>query len=435
MPTYDPIASITLTSSQTEITFSNLPQIYTDLTLVVAGTHTGSGVAGLYVSAINGDGYGSTFYSRTLLQGNGSSAVSARGTSEDTMNLGLIGSVQTNSTFHFMNYSNNYLAKTILARGNDSSSLVRAAVGTYFYGERPITSFTLTGVTFAAGTTFNLYGIGANQLKATGGDIITTDGTYWYHAFTKSGTFTPLSTLSCDYLVIAGGGGGARGAGGGGGGGAGGLRTATSQSLTALTGYTVTVGAGGAGGVTGTAAFSGSNSVFNGLTSAGGGRGAADPETAATGGSGGGGSLSVTSGAAGNTPSTSPSQGNAGGNFTSAVDAYGGGGGGGAGAAGSNGTSTAGGNGGAGVNTYSTWLNTTNTGINGFIAGGGGGGRNNVGLLSIGGSGGGGNGGGNNTDNATAGTANTGGGGGAGGGGNNPGKAGGSGLVIVRYAV
>ena len=73
--TYTAIGSFTINSSQTEVTFSNIPQIYTDLTLVVSGTHTGSGVAGLYIGAINGDSGGSTFYSRTLLQANGSIVV------------------------------------------------------------------------------------------------------------------------------------------------------------------------------------------------------------------------------------------------------------------------------------------------------------------------------------------------------------------------
>jgi hypothetical protein len=64
--------------------------------------------------------------------------------------------------------------------------------------------------------------------KASGGTI-TTDGTYWYHTFTTSGTFVPYENLTADCLVIAGGGAGAATDGndtqGGGGGGAGGLRS------------------------------------------------------------------------------------------------------------------------------------------------------------------------------------------------------------------
>jgi hypothetical protein len=50
-----------------------------------------------------------------------------------------------------------------------------------------------------------------------------TDGTYWYHTFVSSGTFTPQKAISCDYLVVAGGGGGGQDDNGAGGG-AGGLR-------------------------------------------------------------------------------------------------------------------------------------------------------------------------------------------------------------------
>lgn len=455
--TYTAIGTITLDSSETEITFSNIPQIYTDLTLVVAGTHTGSGVAGLYIGGINGDGYGSTFYSRTLLQGNGSAASSARGTNEDSLNIGLIGSVQTNSIFHFINYSNNYTYKTILARSNDSSALTRAAVANYFYNTKPITSFTLTGVTFAAGTTFSLYGTGANQLKATGGDIITTDGTYWYHAFKTSGTFTPNSTLSCDVLVVAGGGAGGSSQAGAAyqatGGGAGGVFYSSGNSISAA--RTVTVGAGGTA-VGQTYPFqggNGSNSTFQGLTAAVGGGGGiyyGVGSQGINGGSGGGG------GGQHNTPT--PGLGTSGQGNNGGVGVYSAGGGGGAGAVGGNSGWSANnaqaGVGGAGVNTYSAWLNTTNTGVNGFIAGGGGGGfSDGYGTPSNylnGGSGGGGVGGsgginspvGINAQFAGAGVPNTGGGGGGGGANTNTsysggfnGANGGSGLVIVRYAV
>lgn len=159
MPTtYEPIATTTLSSTATTISFTSIPGTYTDLVLIVSGTQTGSGVAGLYIASINSDA--GTNYSRTLLQGNGSTASSARGTNEDSMNIGLIGSTQTNSIFQFMNYSNSTTFKTILARGNDSSALVRASVALW-RNTSAITSFNLSGVTFSVGTTATLYGIKA----------------------------------------------------------------------------------------------------------------------------------------------------------------------------------------------------------------------------------------------------------------------------------
>jgi len=454
--TYNAIGSITINSSQTEVTFSNIPQTYTDLVLAVAGTHTGSGVAGLYIGAINGDGSASTLYSRTLLQGDGSTSSTTRGSSEDSFNIGLIGSIQSNSIFHFMNYSNSVTHKSIIARGNNSSALVRASIATYRQ-TTPITSFTISGVTFSAGTTFNLYGIGAKELKATGGNIITTDGTYWYHAFTSSGTFTPNSTLSCDVLVVAGGGAGGSSQSGAAyqatGGGAGGLFYSSGNSLS--TAKTVTVGAGGvsSGQVYPFQGSNGSNSTFQGITAAvGGGGGIYYGVTGQgiNGGSGGGGGGQHTT----PTPGLGTSgQGNNGG-----VGVYGGGGGGGAGGVGGNSGWSASvqeaGVGGAGSNTYSAWLNSTNTGVGGFIAGGGGGGfSDGYGTptnYNNGGSGGGGKGGsggigspvGAGSQLAVAGVTNTGSGGGGGGANTNTafaggfnGANGGSGLIIVRYPV
>jgi hypothetical protein len=63
-----------------------------------------------------------------------------------------------------------------------------------------ITSITITpqaGKSFQQYSTFYLYGVAALGTTpaivpyATGGDTIMTDGTYWYHTFVSSGTFTP----------------------------------------------------------------------------------------------------------------------------------------------------------------------------------------------------------------------------------------------------
>jgi len=101
-----------------------------------------------------------------------------------------------------------------------------------------------------SGTTISLYGIqvGDKAQKAQGGNIVVSDGTYMYHAFTSSGSFIPSQALTADVLVVAGGGGGGGGTYHGGGGGAGGYLTFTSQSF-ATKSYTCLVGAGGAGGI------------------------------------------------------------------------------------------------------------------------------------------------------------------------------------------
>jgi len=449
--TYEPLASVTLSTAQTSVTFSNIPQIYTDLVCVVNAGIT-SGIEDIALT-LNGDT--ATNYSRTFLYGDGTSAVSGRTTSATRIALGSFGSgtINGNNIFSVMNYSNSTTFKTVLSRGNNTSNHTIAYAGLW-RNTAAVTSMTFgtTGSTWMVGTTFNLYGVGANQLKATGGDIITTDGTYWYHAFKTSGTFKPLTSLTCDYLVVAGGGGGGgnytpAGGVGGGGGGAGGLRstvTATggggslesALSLSANVSYTVTIGAGGAGGVTngstGLRGSNGSNSVFSTITSTGGGYGGAQDDSlpdqvGGTGGSGGGSYFNQSGG------SGTANQGYAGGAGATGLT-FNAGGGGGAGAVGvsANGATPSGG---AGV-AISSFATITGTGVSNYYAGGGGGGTY-IGNYGIGGTGGGGAGSANGAGNASPGIANTGGGGGGSGYTNNStfGGNGGSGIVIVRYAV
>jgi hypothetical protein len=295
-------------------------------------------------------------------------------------------------------------------------------------------------VTVARGGS-NINGVAVNAVLAVNRSAVTLtyiDSTQgWVGSDAIAATSVPPGpTSSVDYLVVAGGGGGGTGTAGGGGGGAGGFRTSTGLSVTVGTTYNVTVGSGGAGGASGgeNPGSVGNNSVFNNITSAGGGYGAGTGTTApsfngGSGGSGGGGRYGGSGGPASTTPS---GQGYAGGNAAAqAVDGRGGGGGGGANATtgtGSNGTSTVGGNGGAGSSSSITGTSVT-------YAGGGGGGAWSPGGGTSGGTGGSG-GGGAGTMNVvgTPGSANTGGGGGGNAGtSGNGGGAGGSGVVIIAY--
>lgn len=446
MSTYTPIASQTLSSATATVTFSGIPQTYTDLVLVMNLRDTASGTQTYPFVRFNGDS--GTNYSFTRFQGTGSIANSGRASNQNKLELteaagaGTAANVFSPTIVHLQNYANTTTNKTCLVRINNSESGGGVAVGALvglWRSTAAITEVTITGQTsLASGSSFTLYGIGAGSPKAFGGDEVRTDGTYWYHIYNSSGVFAPMTALTCDYLVVAGGGGGG---GGGqvyasvGGGGAGGYRTGT-LSLTAGTNQTVTVGAGGAGAVAynGVAGI-GSNSVFSSITSAGGGGGSSFNVTATAGGSGGGGYHGAPNdstpqpGAAGNTPATTPSQGNNGGNGLKRGDTTGnGGGGGGAGGVGGDRGTSTGGTGGAGLASSISGTSVTR-------AGGGGGGGSGGGGSATGGGGAGGGG----TANGANGTVNTGGGGGGAGGGagggSSNGGAGGSGTVIVRYLV
>ena len=293
MSTYTPIASQTIGSSITTVTFTNIPQTYTDLIIVLRGGCDNSSMRMQFNSDTGSN------YSVTLMSGTGSAANSTRQSSQNAILIAGAYGAQTassNTITQIQNYSNATTFKTVLSRNNEASSATEAFVGLW-RNTNAITTVSLTAINGTGfwfnGSTVNLYGIFAGSPKATGGNIVSTDGTYWYHAFTSSGVFTPSSALTADVLVVAGGGGGG---GSGPGGGAGGLLTFTSQSLTAIN-YTCTIGAGGAAGYTaaqvGQRGVTGSDSQFGALTlvKGGGGGGANDnsgSQNGLTGGSGGG---------------------------------------------------------------------------------------------------------------------------------------------------
>ena len=419
--TYVALRTETVAVATPSVTF-DLSSIsgYTDLVVIVSARSVFSAaeVAG-FVRVGNGSIDTGSNYSSTRLLGTGSSASSARATNVTRIPWDAIpGATSAAGNFcttiiHINNYSNSTTFKTFLIRSNEPNNYTEATVGLWrstsainqvqIYGDG--------GANLAVGTVISLYGIAnADQgaAKATGG-MITEDSQYWYHTFGASGTFTPKQALTCDYLVVAGGGGSYNGSNPvnnpsvwSSGGGAGGYRHFTNQSVASSTAYTVTVGAGGSAGDPGT---SGSNSSFIGgsisSSATGGGRGAmSNSGGGANGGSGGGGGGSPAGpGGTGNAGSYTPVEGFAGG----AGGATFGGGGGGSAGAGTSGTTGNNAAGGAG----------TSNSISGFAVTYAAGGRG--GSLTFG-----------------PGTANTGNGGNCSN--NTAPPAGGSGVVIVRYA-
>ena len=293
-----------------------------------------------------------------------------------------------------------------------------------------------------------------------GGGLITTYSTYRVHTFLSSGTFSVEEAISADYLVIAGGGGGSSDGAttGGAGGGAGGMLTSSGTSgggasassalsMAAGTSYTITIGDGGIGSTSRTNdGENGGNSSISGagitdVVATGGGKaGYSQGANAANGGSGGG---SQYNGEGGN--AVSPTQGYDGWTLTGNSPSVGqmpGGGGGGAGGVGGAAAAGHGGDGGLAL------ANSLRTGSAVYYAGGGGGGlylngtREGYGgdTTTTAQKGGGGDGGNNNTTSAgDNGIANTGGGGGGSSLASNTnaprGGTGGSGIVVIRYAI
>jgi len=456
-----------LNASAASVTFANIPQTgYTDLKVVMSTRSADvSNIAFEISVTFNGN---TTGYTAKQLFGDGSAA----GSSSPTIRPAgfIVGTTATANTFsngelYIPNYtssSNKSYSVDSVTETNATTQYMNLVAGLWS-NTAAITTIALAGTSgnFAANSTFSLYGLAATGTtpviapKASGGNVIATDGTYWYHAFLSNGTFTPATSLSCDVLQIAGGGGG--GSNMAGGGGAGGLLAFTSQSLT-VTNHTVTIGGGGAGDIgVGSKGVNGTNSNFGALTASvgGGGGGTLQSAGGSSGGSGGGGAGGYINGTGGTGGSATSGQGFSGGSGASGSvsDFLAGAGGGGAGAVGGNGSgsgsASVGGAGGNGVSTYSSWGSATLTGqnISGtyWFAGGAGGGIASTasGSAASGGNGGGGAGGKSNgylggANSPQAGLAGTGGGGGGGNnGGTNStqGAPGGSGIVIIRYAI
>ena len=168
--TYTPIGTTTLSTASTTVTFSSIPQTYTDLVLVGNFATNVAGAQTIYY--YNGVTTG-TPYSTTEIYGTGSNPVTSyRFTSQNqiwfTSGVGSGATLgQTNATIHIMNYANTTTNKTSLHRQNSLSGTYPgtvAGVGLW-RSTSAITSVTIKGdtgsTTFSPGSTFTLYGIAA----------------------------------------------------------------------------------------------------------------------------------------------------------------------------------------------------------------------------------------------------------------------------------
>ena len=439
------LGKVNLAASAASVTLNNIPQSgYTDLKIVMSARSTQASYRtdiGWYFNSSSAD---STYSFKKVVAYEGG-AVSSGFVSTTYVNTSALvsGDNATSNTFGSLElYVPNYLSSNNksysyewTAEINSGASYILGFNAGLWANTSAINSITFVTASgsFIANSTFYLYGLAAVGTTpviapfATGGDIVTNDGTYWYHAFLSSGTFTANKNLTASCLVVAGGGAGGSGYGGGGGG-AGGLQVVSNSTFTA-TNYPVVIGAGGPGKTNGAGAVgNGSASSLNSISSTGGGGGGNNPSAGIVGGNGGSGGGGPSFGPNGGTGITG--QGYAGGNGKT-TSTYEAGGGGGSASAGVNGGS--GGTGGS-ATTLSSWATPTNTGVSGAYAGGGGGGSYYSGGTGSGGGGGATN--GSNPGPTTNATANTGSGSGGAGeqtSGSSSSGNGGSGIVIIRY--
>jgi hypothetical protein len=167
--TYTPIASITVGTASATVTFSSIPQTYTDLVVVASVGNTVTSTNMLL--RFNSDT--ASNYSQTTLAGNGSTAASNRYSSAANISpiereeMSDIANTYSVSIININNYSNTTTYKSTLSRSStpNSSSPGTDVQAGLWRSTAAITSITLpvNDGSFTVGSTFNLYGIlGAN---------------------------------------------------------------------------------------------------------------------------------------------------------------------------------------------------------------------------------------------------------------------------------
>lgn len=164
--TYNPLATTTLSSAASTVTFSTISGSYTDLVLISSIKSNTANQSSLLFSC-NGVETGG-LYSGTMIYGTGSSAGSNRTSNQDYgtifRNIGLSPTSTTTQVFisQFMNYSNTTTFKTVLHRSSVADSGLEANVSLY-RSTSAITSIRVFAGTndFGIGSMFTLYGISA----------------------------------------------------------------------------------------------------------------------------------------------------------------------------------------------------------------------------------------------------------------------------------
>lgn len=156
--TYTPIATTTLGSAASSVTFSSISGSYTDLRLIINTKNTTSTTD----TKLQFNGDTSQNYAYLQLYGDGSSAGSNYATSSTFGQVGYFSTNWSVSTTDIMNYANTTTYKPFLCRWNDSTGYAALATTTW-RSTSAITSMTIsTGANnFDTGSTFTLYGITA----------------------------------------------------------------------------------------------------------------------------------------------------------------------------------------------------------------------------------------------------------------------------------
>lgn len=164
-PTFEPLATTTLGSAASSITFSSIPSTYTDLRVVLSNNPTASTGQNV-VLTFNNDT--ATNYSTTLIRGNGSVAVSSALTNRANMSLDNNGTSTTYPNLYeldIFSYAGSTYKTALVSNSSDfnGSGEVTKIVGLWRSTSaiNRIDFKYATGSNFSTGTTATIYGIRA----------------------------------------------------------------------------------------------------------------------------------------------------------------------------------------------------------------------------------------------------------------------------------
>jgi hypothetical protein len=152
------LASITLQEASASVTFSSIPQNYQDLVLTFRASNS---AAGLTYSTIRVNGQTGSIYSRIIMAGLANNTTLSLADTTTSLETGDLAPNEATFEIHqFMDYFATDKHKTVLYRTNDRNATIVAAGAGRIATTSPITTI-LVGTaasSFAAGSTFNLYG-------------------------------------------------------------------------------------------------------------------------------------------------------------------------------------------------------------------------------------------------------------------------------------
>lgn len=156
------MANITLSSSASSVTFSNIPNTYRDLILIIGSAKSTSGNPAV-IARFNSDT--GTNYPYVRMTGNGSTAASTAVTNQGFMNFAAAFGINSteNATIivQIMDYSATDKHKSLLVRSNLAGAGVEAIAGRWASTSAITTMevFNTSSISFASGSTFALYGV------------------------------------------------------------------------------------------------------------------------------------------------------------------------------------------------------------------------------------------------------------------------------------